>query len=320
VISGEIDDMSAALGAAHPPSLPDAPTFETSYRDVSASLPSGLQDLARGLPHRLGLVSAPDGGWDEFINLHPNRDLPLYAAQGADGALAVPAARVARFSRAHHAGAFCWLVHDRLRDRQIAADARMQDLGGALAVCWRQALADANAGAGGGGMTDRLAAEVAARWQRGTTREQRVLAAGAIDVSTYAELVRDKLRWIGLPAYCLALLSGTPARARAFRHAHDLFLLALQAIDDVSDRDEDRTLGGADYPSALGCTAGALLRAAPMLAGRAAAVAAEAGFSWFAAWLAAFRRAIATFRLPGDAIADELGAVALAGQMEEALG
>src|SRR4051794_1814383 len=190
--------MSAALGAAHPPSLPDAPTFETSYRDVSASLPSGLQDLARGLPHRLGLVSAPDGGWDEFINLHPNRDLPLYAAQGADGRLAVSPARVARFSRAHHAGAFCWLVRDRLCDRQIAADARLQQLGGALTGCWRKALADAN---GDGALTDRLTTEVTARWQRGTTREQQVLAAGTIEVAAYAELVRDKLRWIGLPAY-----------------------------------------------------------------------------------------------------------------------
>src|SRR3954453_21981873 len=98
--------MSAALSAPHPPSLPGAPTFATSYQEISALLPSGLQDMARGLPHRFGLVRAPDGDWDEFINLHPTRDLPLYAAQGADGRLAVSPARVARFSRAHHAGAF----------------------------------------------------------------------------------------------------------------------------------------------------------------------------------------------------------------------
>jgi hypothetical protein len=42
----------------------------------------------------------------------------------------------------------------------------------------------------------------------------------------------------------------------------------------------------------MGCSPGALVRAAPKLVRQAAAAAAAGGFSWFAAWLEAFARAI----------------------------
>ena len=85
----------------------------------------------------------------------------------------------------------------------------------------------------------------------------------------------------------------------------------------MNDAVEDRELHGHDVASALGCSAGALLRVAPKLLGRAAAVAAGAGFTRLALWLAAFARAIAPLHREGDQLADELDAIAIAGEMEQ---
>jgi hypothetical protein len=104
-----------------------------------------------------------------------------------------------------------------------------------------------------------------------------------------------------------------------FLHAHDLYLIGLQTIDDVIDMDEDRALRGADVPSALRCSAGALVRTAPKLVRRAAATAAAGGFTWFATWLDAFAGAISSWRLAGDALNDELDALGIAGEIEDAI-
>ena len=98
-----------------------------------------------------------------------------------------------------------------------------------------------------------------------------MLAAGSVRAPIYAAIVREKLGWIGAPSQALLQANGDRRRVNAFLHAHDLFLVGLQAIDDVIDTDEDRALRGADVPSALRCSPGALMRAAPKLraAGRA---------------------------------------------------
>ena len=146
-----------------------------------------------------------------------------------------------------------------------------------------------------------------------------MLAAGSVRAPIYAAIVREKLGWIGAPSQALLQATGDRRRVNAFLHAHDLYLVGLQAIDDVIDMDEDRALRGTDVPSALHCSAGALVRAAPKLVRRAAATAAAGGFTWFATWLDAFADAISSWRLAGDALNDELDSIGIAGEIEDAI-
>jgi hypothetical protein len=245
----------------------------------------------------------------------------VYAAQAlegqGDGGLCLADGTLGRFVRAHHAGGFAWLLRDRLADGQVLADEELCELSRLYAAHWRETLAAAT-GCTGRVDIDEMTGDAISRWRYATALERRVLAVGKLRPEAYGLLVRDKLAWIGVPARALLLSAGAPARERAFRHAHDLFLLALQAIDDVIDRDEDRRLRGSDVPTALGCTPGALLRVAPKLATEGAAIANEAGFRWFGTWLETFARAIRCWRLDGDAVEDELGAIGVAGQIEEA--
>jgi hypothetical protein len=311
------DGAGAPARVAHAPALAGAPSIDDSYQKLIASVPAGLRPLARRLPHRLGLARTPDGGWEEFVNLHPNRELPVYAAQASTGhadGLSLSSDRVVRFIRAHHYGGFSWLLRDRVADGQVDGDPSLRQLSDVLGQRWRAALEQAT---GDPALTGAVIDEVTERWLRGTARERAVLGAGSADPAAYAGVVRDKLRWIAAPSDCLLRAAGSPARAHGFQRAHDLFLLGLQAIDDVNDQDEDRALYGTDMATALGCTAGALLRVAPKLVGRAAQVASEAGFSWLAFWLTAFARAIEPWHRGGDAMADELAAIAVAGAMEE---
>jgi hypothetical protein len=279
-------------------------------------VPARLRAAADKLPYRLGLTSAPDGGWGDFVRLHPNRELPVYAAQAAGGGLAIPQTDIYRFLRAHHYGGFTWLLRDRIEDGQVAGDHELFELADAFERRWRQALGDAM---GDAAFADTLCRRAAARWWRGTRAERRVLTAGSLRSPIYAAVVREKLGWIGTSAQALLLIAGGRARMTAFLRAHDLFMLGLQAIDDVIDREQDAVLRGGDVPAALRCSPGALLRAAPLLVSGAARAASSGGFSWFAVWLDAFADALAAWRLEGDAIGDQLDAIGIAGEIEEAV-
>jgi hypothetical protein len=313
--------MKEALPPSHAPALAGGPSIDVSYGWLTATLPARLHELAEGLPRRLGLTEAPRGGWGDFVGLHPNRELPVYAAQAAAGAdgggFCLPPEALHRFVYAHHVGGFYWLLRDRIEDGQVfLCPNDLVELGHLLGERWQQALAEATGSAELGKL---LARQAIRRWQHGTERERSLLAASAASPGQYAVMVRDKLGWIAAPSQALLLSRGDPGRVEAFRQAHDLFLLALQTIDDVIDREEDRALRGCDVAGALRCTPGALLRVAPKLAARAGMVAAAGGFGWFAGWLGAFHDAIDSWRLEGDALDDELEAIGLAGEMEEAV-
>jgi hypothetical protein len=302
--------------SAHPPPLPGAPGFDETYRWLVDGLPKRLRQPAERLPWRLGLTQSPDGRWGDFVRLHPNRALPLYAAQGADGALGLTADELTHYLRAHHLGAFAWLVRDRLEDGQVEGDDHLLELAEIFEQRWREAIVD---GTGDVRLAEALFHRATTRWQRGTRAERKVLAAGSMRAPIYAAIVREKLSWIGAPSQALLQADGDPRRATAFVHAHDLYLVGLQAIDDVIDMDQDRALRGADVPSALHCSAGALVRTAPKLVQRAAATAAAGGFTWFGTWLDAFAGAISSWRLAGDALNDELASIGIAGEIEETL-
>ena len=292
------------------------PTVDGSYRVLVGALPEALHATAERLPWRLGLTQSPDGGWGDFVGLHPNRDLPIYAAQAADAGLVPTRSELRRFLRAHHFGGFCWLLRDRIEDGQVDADPRLLELAEVFEANWREALAQAM---GDGTLAEALCDRAAARWQRGTRAEQRLLASGSVRAPIYASVVREKLSWIGVPSQALLMMHGNARRVTAFLHAHDLFMLGLQAIDDVIDIKQDRALRGCDVPTALGCSPGALIRVAPKLLARASAAAADGGFGWFATWLDAFANATQSWRLAGDPVGDELDAIGVAGEIEEAV-
>jgi hypothetical protein len=302
---------------AHPPELPGAPSIEDSYRTLVGTLRAPLRALAERLPWRLGLTKSPDGGWSDFVGLHPNRALPVYAAQAPGGRLGVGQADLFRYLRAHHYGGFTWLLHDRLEDGQVDdPEDELYELADVFERRWREALAIA---AGDSGLSDQLCRRAGARWRRGTGAEHRLFADRSVRAPIYATVVREKLSWIAVPSQALLTSDGDVRRVRPFLRAHDLFMLGLQAVDDVVDAEQDRALRGGDLPGALGCSPGALMRVAPLLLRRAAAVAADGGFNWFATWLAAFGDAIVSWRLDGDRLGDELDAIGIAGEIEEAV-
>jgi hypothetical protein len=296
--------------------MPNAHGFDESYRWLVDGLPERLREPAERLPWRLGLTKSPDGRWGDFVRLHPNRELPLYAAQAADGALGLTAIDLSHFLRAHHLGAFAWLLRDRIEDGQVAIDDHLFELADVFDQRWREAIID---GTGDAALAGALFRSATARWHRGTQAEKSVLAGGSMRAPIYAAIVREKLGWIGAPSQALLQASGDSRRMTTFRRAHDLYLVGLQTLDDVIDADEDRALRGADVPSALGCSPGALVRTAPKLVQRAASTAAAGGFTWFATWLDAFAEAISSWRLPGDALNDELESIGIAGEIEDAI-
>lgn len=291
--------------------------MDASYRSLVNSLPAHLREPAERLPWTLGLTSSPDGGWGDFVRLHPNRELPVYAAQLGDGGYCLGPEDLARYVRAHHFGGFTWLLRDRLVDGQVAPDDVLSELSELFGRRWRDAIVDAT---GEEPLTDLLCRRSTALWRRGTHVERKALAAATpVGARQYASVVREKLGWIAVPSQALLLVDGDSDRLESFLAAHDLFLLGLQAIDDVIDRDQDRALRGGEVPAAIGCSPGALLRAAPKLVQRAAATAMGGGFGWLAGWLDAFARAIATWSLGGDVVGDELEAIGIVGEIEEAI-
>jgi len=312
VISGEpaLLATAASLAAA-------SVSIDGTFLDLTASLPESVQPVLSGLPHRLGLTSSTEGQFGDFVRLHPNRELPIYAAEDSsslDGEQMSPD-RVASFQRAHHLAAFYWLVRDRVADGQVTTDDKLAQACELLRQRWIETLTAATEDPG---VAQYLIEEVTLDWERGVRDEKQSLRRGVTTPGVHGRMVVDKLRWISSASVALLLDRGQLERAQLFRRAYDLFVLALQCIDDVNDQKEDEALYGSSVPAALGCSSGTLMRAAPKLAARAAAVAAEGGFGRFATWLGVFARALGTWRPEGNPIADELGAIALAGELDGA--
>ena len=271
-------------------------------RLVDSAAGAGCARLPERLPWRLGLTQSPDGGWGDFVGLHPNRELPLYAAQAPDGALGPRRGRrCVRYLRAHHLGGFAWLLRDRTRGR---AGRRADDRPARAGRRLRAALAR-GAGAtatGDAPLAEALCRRATARWQRGTRRREaparrRFGARADLRGDRPGEAELDRRAVAGAAAWRTAIAR----RVTAFLHAHDLFMLGLQAIDDVVDTNQDRALRGGDVPTALGCSPGALVRVGaeagasgpPRPPRTAASPGSRPGCD-------AFADAIASWRLDGD--------------------
>jgi hypothetical protein len=308
-VSGADEGFTGCVAHA----LAEAVSIDGTFRDLVSSLPESVRPVLGGLPHRLGLTSSEDGQFGDFVTLHPNRELPVYAAADAAGIGGLSPERVASFQRAHHLAAFYWLVRDRLADGQVAENDTLAQAGELLRRRWVDNLTVAT---DDDGMALALVEEVTADWQRGVRGEKESLRRGITTPGMHGRMVVDKLRWISSASVALLVDGGQRERAHLFRRAYDLFALSLQCIDDVNDQKEDQALYGSSVPAALGCSGGVMVRAAPKLAARAAAVAAEGGFARFATWLGVFARALGTWRPEGNPVADELDAIALAGELD----
>jgi hypothetical protein len=306
-----------SLVPAAAPLAVSSASFDRTFRELTSSLPESVRPVLSGLPHRLGLTPEAEGQFGDFVTLHPNRELPVYAAEDGAGICGdeMSPDRVAAFQRAHHLAAFYWLVRDRLADGQVTADDRLAQAGELLRERWVETLTAATEDPS---VAHYLIEEVTIDWERGVRDEKEALRRGVTTPGMHGRMVLDKLRWISSASVALLIDRGQLERAQLFRRAYDLFVLALQCIDDVNDQKEDEALYGSSVPAALGCSSGTLMRAAPKLAARAAAVAAEGGFGRFATWLGVFARALSTWRPEGNPIADELGAIALAGELDGA--
>ncbi|WP_433936439.1 hypothetical protein AB3662_17325 [Sorangium cellulosum] len=294
-----------------------APSVDATYRALLPELPLPLREVAARLPHRLGLTASPDGTWEDFVELPPNRDLPFYAAEdpARPGALVVSEASLDRYREAHHWAGVFGLVADRLADRQVAPDPALARLRAIFLRAWERALALAT---GDRRLARGAIADALAAWRRGVAAERRALALGALDPAAYAAITGQKLRWIAATSRCLVAASGDPARALLLQRAYDAFLFALQCRDDATDCAEDAAVRGTSIPAALGYPPGGLFRAAPKVARVAVALAEAGGFQRLASWIAAWARAVDARRAPGIPLQNELAGMIVAGAWEEA--
>jgi hypothetical protein len=298
------------------------PRIDETFAVLVDRLPPDLRREADRLPHRLGLTRRPDGGWEDFVVMDPNRDLPRYAAEDPahPGRSRLAAERLLAYRRAHHCAAIYGLIADRIDDGQVTPDPALLHLRDAVHRAWIEALA----GATGSPRRARAVVGAALRASRdGAAREQQALARagrrgeGTLSALDYIAFTCAKLRWFGASAHGLLLSLGEPRRARALRTAYDTFSVALQCIDDALDDASDRRARGASFPAALGLPPGGLLAAAPGLMAQAASIAGAARFHELGLWLGQTASRIERWPVPGDPLQNGLAASMLQAAMNE---
>src|SRR5581483_6036162 len=182
-------------------------SIDGTFRELTSSLPESVRPVLSGLPHRLGLTSSNEGQFGDFVTLHPNRELPVYAAEdtSVDGGGEVPPDRVASFQRAHHLAAFYWLVRDRLADGQVTADDQLTQACELLRQRWVDTLTAATEDPG---VAQYLIEEVTLDWERGVRGEKQALRRGVTTPGLHGRIVLDKLRWISSASVALLIDRG----------------------------------------------------------------------------------------------------------------
>jgi hypothetical protein len=282
---------------------------EAHYASLVAELSPDLRAAARRLPFDLGLTPSPEDGWEAFVKLPPNRDLPALAVEGTPLEGAIDTYRAAHWAAGYHG-----CLVDRIADGQTAKSPALDALAEALLSAWHRALSQAL------GSTDEASAAVdgaLASFARGIEMERGAVTRRALQISDYGELVREKSAWVRVSALAMLVRSGQAQRAQAFRVAAELAMMAMQCADDAVDADEDRRRSGTSFPEMLRLPQGALLRAAPMLLRAAHDAAEEGGFNSFAAWLSAYADMLDIRAVPADAVRAEFGATALTASLLE---
>lgn len=303
---------------------PVRPRIDDTLARVAERFPAPLREQTGGLAHRLGLTRTPEQGFESFVVMAPNRDLPRYAAEDPrrPGTCRLSPGSLARWRRAHHCAAVFGLVSDRLDDGQIAPDPWLLGLRDEMLAAWKVELAGAL------GSPARARALIGAALRalgRGNALERQALSRakesgpGTLSAQEYVRTVRWKLRWFGVAGHGALLSLGEPRRARALRDAYDTFSVGLQCVDDALDAERDERERGASFPAALGLPPEALLAASKGLFARAARMAGEAHFHELAEWLSAMAERAARAHVAGDPLRNALGASILHAAVSEVI-
>lgn len=299
------------------------PRIDDTFAELIASLPMHLRRNADQLPYRLGLTRSPDGQWEDFVVMDPNRDLPRYAAEDPTnpGLSRLTPEELDAYRRAHHYAAIYGLIDDRLTDGQVSKVHAFVRLRDETRRAWTRALGKAT---GSPGRARAVIAAALRSTKDGNRREQRALAQAVrrpcgekLSPVEYVSFTCNKLRWFGASAHALLLSLGEPRRARALRAAYDTFSVALQCIDDAMDDVHDREIRGASFPEALGLPPNGLLAAAPGLVHQAADHARAAQFHELSQWLTRVGNTFEGRPVPGDPLRNALAALILQTAMNE---
>lgn len=301
------------------------PAIDDSFALLVESLPSDLRAETVQLPHRLGLTRHPDGGWEDFVVMDPNRDLPRYAAEAplVPGTMRIRPDELLAYRRAHHYAAIYGLLDDRLTDEQVPQTKSLLRLRRESLRAWIQALTEAT------GSSRRAAQVIVTALQstaKGNHREQAALELARSAEPTklspveYVSFIGEKLRWFGASSHALLLSLHEPERAHGLRRAYDVFSVALQCIDDALDDDRDRAGRGISFPDALGLPPGGLLAAAPGLVRLASSYAEEFRFHELGAWLARVAKTFEEWPIPGNGLQNAFAAAIVHAATKEVYG
>lgn len=298
--------------------------IDDTLASVALRMPKSLRGQTSRLAYRLGLTPAPEQGFEAFVVMAPNRDLPRYAAEatGEPGVCRLPQSSLDQWRRAHHCAAVYGLISDRLDDGQVKKATVLVKLREAMLAAWKRELGHA---LGSPSRARALVNDALLALARGNAMEREALSVtqaegpGTLSARVYVETVRAKLRWFGVAGRGVLLSFNEPERARALEDAYDTFSVGLQCLDDALDAEKDERLRGASFPAALGLPGGALLTASKVLFARSAELAARGSFHELSEWLSAMASRAGRAVVPGDALKNALGASVLIAAAKEVI-
>lgn len=262
------------------------PGIDATYRAFLPTLPDAIRRAALELPHRLGLTSNPEGGWNGLVLLDLNREPTAYAAEdpGGPGRFVVSERALALYREAHHWAGIHWVTTDAIADGappspHIARLRRtfVRNWAGALTLATGdRALSRARVGDALGAVREAI------------EDERRLFASGSFSPAGYAAVVKRKVQCHTTTAGTLLDAAGLAERSRLFGELYEAFLFALQCRDDAEDAREDQARG-ASVPRALGVSPLALWCAATRVVAPRVPRAEAAGFrrlaAFYARWL-----------------------------------
>jgi hypothetical protein len=302
----------------------DRPRIDDTFAQVAERFPAHLREPASGLAHRLGLTETPAQGFESFVVMAPNRDLPRYAAEDPrrPGSCRLSPEALAPWRRAHHCAAVFGLVSDRLDDGQVAPAPWVEGIRDEMLAAWT---AELGLALGSPARAHALVGAALRQLEQGNSMERqalsrtRELGPGTLSGAQYVRMTCAKLAWFGVSGHGVLLFLDEPRRARALRDAYDTFSVALQCIDDALDAESDERVRGACFPAALGLPPEALLTASKGLLARAARMAKKARFHELAEWLSNMAGRAAAAYVAGDPLRNALGASVLHAAAEEVI-
>lgn len=229
------------------------------YNRIVTTLPSHLQEAAKRLPFRLGLVDSIEGKWEEYTKLPLMYDMPGVVIDILqDLGLQWGKSQREAYRVLHLYTLLYFICRDRIADGDTLSDDTLEE----LIEYWKSGAFN-QIRTLSTNQNEQLFYTYVQQWEQGVSHEQKAVASKVLTWEVYGSIIGQKNRYLLLS--CSLLLTPYVVEKKQIMFILEGVIIALQCREDALRAEEDALHFGSSFPQLLQTTENRLYNTAMII-------------------------------------------------------